>query len=123
MRIDSGEPPPLPSRAGRRAQRGPWSHLLSALLELAEGETHLLDHTERAWASITFTGARHTVTLAFTGDAAIASGERFVAALPEHEFAIPGQIVADAAVLAVEHRLLPKPCLTVEVELLLLEDC
>ena len=45
-----------------------------------------------------------------------------VAELPEHEFAIPGQIVADAAILEVEHRLLPEPRLVVQCELLLLEE-
>ena len=46
----------------------------------------------------------------------------FVAELPEHEFAIPGQIVADAAILEVEHRLIPEPRLVVQCELLLLEE-
>jgi len=48
--------------------------------------------------------------------------ERFIAALPEHEFAIPGQLVADASVTEAEHRLLPAPRLVVRCELLLLEE-
>ncbi len=50
-------------------------------------------------------------------------GEQFIAALPEHEFTLPRQLVADAAVVSVEHATLPEPRLTVELELLLLDDC
>lgn len=101
---------------------GPWLHLLSALLELAEGQAELLRHAERAWASATFAGTRHTVSLAFTGAQGVAAGEMFIAALPEHEFAIPRQLVADAAVISADHALLPEPRLEVEVQVLLLED-
>lgn len=100
----------------------PWMGLLSALLELAEGKAELLRHSERPWASITFSGSRHTVSLAFTGLEAVAAGERFMEALPEHEFAIPGQLVADAAVVSVEHETLPEPRMSVVAELLLLEE-
>ncbi len=96
--------------------------LLNALLELAGGKAELLRHAERAWASVTFTGTRHEVTLAFAGAEAVAAGEAFIAALPDHEFAIPRQLVADATVLSVEHTHLPEPRLAVEAQLLLLED-
>jgi len=107
---------------GAVRQRTPWLPLLSALLELARGQAALVQHTERAWASATFSGTRHNVRLAFTGDKAVAAGEDFIAALPDHEFAIPRQLVADAAVLSADHALLPQPVLEVEVQLLLLED-
>lgn len=103
-------------------RRRPWRALLSAVTELAGGKAELLRHVERPWASVTFSGTRHTVILAFSGAEAVAAGEVFIAALPEHEFTMPGQLVADAAVTAVEHIALPGPRLTVEVELLLLED-
>lgn len=105
-----------------RAVRRPWMPLLSALLELAEGKAELLRHGEKPWASITFSGSRHTVSLSFTGTEAIAAGERFVEALPEHEFEIPRNLVADAAVTSVMHEVLPEPRMSVEAELLLLED-
>ncbi len=108
--------------AARHRPRGPWMHLLSALLGLAGGKAELVRHSERAWASVTFSGTRHTVVLAFAGAEAVAAGEVFLDALPEHEFTIPRQLVADAAVIAVEHDLLPEPKLTLEVELLLLEE-
>jgi hypothetical protein len=105
------------------ARRTPWMPLVSALLELAGGKAELLRHAERAWASVTFTGTRHDVTLAFTGAEGVAAGEAFIAALPDHEFAIPRQLVADATVLGTEHTMLPEPRLVVEAQLLLLEDC
>ena len=103
-------------------QRRPWRALLSALQALAEGQAEVLRHSESPWASVTFTGTRHTVALAFTGAEAAEAGERFIAALPEHEFAIPRQLVADAAVVSVEHVLLPAPRLGLVIELLLLEE-
>jgi hypothetical protein len=104
---------------GRRAT---WIRLLGAVLTLAEGHGELLRHAERPWASATFAGARHTLALTFTGPEAIEAGEALIAMLPDHEFDIPGQLVADAAVVAVDHGLSPEPRLTVELELLLLED-
>ena len=53
---------------------------------------------------------------------AVAAGELFIDALPEHEFAIVGSLVADAAITAVEHTALPEPKLVVTAELLLLEE-
>lgn len=102
--------------------RRPWRVLLSAVTELAGGKAELLRHVESPWASVTFAGTRHTIVLAFTGEDAVAAGEAFMTALPDHEFTIPRQLVADAAVVSVEHTMLPQPKLTVEVELLLLED-
>ena len=52
----------------------------------------------------------------------MAAGERFIALLPEHEFTIRGQLVADATICAVSVELLPEPVMLVEAELLLLEE-
>lgn len=108
--------------AARRCARTPWLPLLSALMELTGGKAELLRHAERNWASVTFSGTRHNVVLAFTGAEAVAAGEAFIEALPDHEFSVPRQLVADAAVVAVEHTALPEPRLEVTAELLLLED-
>lgn len=105
-----------------RTRSSPWLHLLRALLPLARGKAELVAHEERPWASATFNGTRHTVTLHFVGDAAVADGEDFIAALPEHEFTLPGQLVADAAVTQVCHVHVPETALRVTVEILLLED-
>jgi hypothetical protein len=112
-----------PRAKGQPRVRRPWMQLLSSVLGLAGGHGELLRHSERPWASVTFSGTRHTIALAFSGAAAIAAGEAFIEALPEHEFAIPRQIVADAAIVSVVQDVLPLPRMMVEVELLLLEDC
>ena len=104
-----------------RARREPRNRLRQALLTLARNRATILGHDEKSWASITFAGTRHRLELAFEGAEAVEAGELFIAFLPEHEFAIPGQLVADAAVTAVDHRLEP-PRMVVSCELLLLEE-
>ncbi|WP_427968792.1 hypothetical protein [Altererythrobacter sp.] len=111
------------SKARRfRARRSTGDRVRDALIALGEAQGQLLSHEEKAWASITFSGTRHEVTFAFDGPDAIAAGECFVAALPDHEFTIPGQLVADAAVSKVDHTLNPAPRMVVTAALLLLED-
>ncbi|MFM5893743.1 MAG: hypothetical protein ACKOQM_04840 [Novosphingobium sp.] len=122
MQIDLTADTAMLAAAGRAGRRTPWMPLLSALLELAGGRGELVRHTERSWASVTFSGTRHTVVLNFSGCDAVTAGEQFIDALPEHEFAIPRQLVADAAVIRVEHTALPEPRLEVEVQLLLLDE-
>jgi hypothetical protein len=101
--------------------RTPADRLREALLALAQDRATILTHTETRWASVTFAGARHRVDVLFDGAQAVEAGELFVAVLPEHEFDILGQLVADATVTEVDHRLAP-PRMTVRCELLLLED-
>lgn len=93
-----------------------------ALLELAEHRAQVLDHRERPWASITFAGARHCLSLLFAGEEAVAAGEAFIDRLPDHEFTIPARLVADAVVRGVEHRMHPHPRLVLHCEVLLLEE-
>jgi hypothetical protein len=99
-----------------------WTRLLDALMALADRQGELISHAEHPWASATFSGCRHTVTMAFSGLQAVTAGEQFVAALPDHEFTLPGQIVADAAVVDLSHQLIPQPCLTITAELLLVAE-
>ncbi len=110
------------AKAPRPRSRGGWMKLLGQVLELGGGQAELLRHADRPWASATFAGTRHMIALAFEGTAAIEAGELLIARLPDHEFDLPGQIVADAAVVEASHVLDPAPRLTVELELLLLED-
>ena len=105
----------------RLRRRNPGERLREAVLELSGGRATLLSHREQSWASITFAGARHRLELAFEGAEAVEAGELLIALLPEHEFTIPGQLVADAEVTAVDHRLVP-PRMQVSCEVLLLED-
>lgn len=108
------------NRASAR-RRTPGERLLEALQALANGYAQLVHHAERSWASITFAGTRHKVEFAFEGEEAIDAGECFIAFLPEHEFTIPGQLVADAAIVAVEHQAAP-PRMIVTCKLLMLEE-
>lgn len=111
--------PPAPPRTVRRTVA---DRLREALLALADDHGKVVRHSEKAWASVTFAGARHKVALRFAGAGAVEAGETLIALLPEHEFAIPGQLVADATVTAADHRMLPHPELTVECEMLLIEE-
>lgn len=115
------EPVPIAQRA-RNPRRTTADRLRDALQAPCEWRGQVLSHHEKAWASITFAGARHTVALLFAGEDDVLAGERFIAALPEHEFTMPGQLVAEATVIEADHRLLPAPRLLVTCELLLLED-
>lgn len=116
------QPPARPrARLGLRRRRSPGERLLEALADLAQGKATVLAHTESAWASVTFAGTRHRVVLEFRGAEAVEAGECLIAFLPEHEFTLPGQLVADAAVVEVDHQLEP-PLLRVTAELLLLEE-
>ena len=115
----TGQAAPVP---GAPRVRRPWLQLLASVMDLAGGQAELLRHSESPWASVTFSGSRHAMALAFSGNEAVAAGEAFIAALPEHEFTVARQIVADAAVVSVDHVLLPEPKVMVEIELLLVED-
>ncbi len=106
----------------RHMPRHPSIRLLDAVLRLAGEHGELVSHAERPWASATFSGTRHTITLLFSGVDGAAAGEEFLASLPEHEFTIPGQLVADAAVSEVTHVTLPVERMVVECDLLLLAD-
>ncbi|MCT2399450.1 hypothetical protein [Novosphingobium mangrovi (ex Huang et al. 2023)] len=105
-----------------RRARGPWLRLLSQVLDLAGPQADFLRHSERPWSSATFSGARHSIVVAFEGKDSMTQAEAYAAALPDHEFSIPGQIVADAAIVSAEHANGPRPRRTIEAEFLLLED-
>ncbi len=117
MHIDQTRPVP----AKRRQRKGTRERLSEALIALAEGKARITAHSEKGWASITFAGARHRVELLFEGAEAVEAGECFIAFLPEHEFSIPGQLVADAAVTEVDHTVEP-PHMVVTAEILVLEE-
>ncbi|MEM6267286.1 MAG: hypothetical protein AAF707_07160, partial [Pseudomonadota bacterium] len=105
-----------------RPRRSIADRVREALLMLAEGRAELLTHEEKAWASITFSGTRHEVMLDFVGADAVEVGEEFIVNLPEHEFRIPGQLVAEASVTEVDHRFGAEERMVVTAVLLLLEE-
>jgi len=114
----------LPRTGGRRyrPRRTVSDRVRESLLALAQGRANLLTHEETAWNSITFSGTRHTITLDFDGAQAAVAGEILIAELPEHEFAIPGHLVADATIREVDHRFGAEERLVVTAVLLLLEE-
>lgn len=123
--VKSAEAPAAapPKRNNRyRPRRSLSDRVRDVLLMLADGEAELLTHEETAWASITFSGTRHEVVLDFQGARAAEAGEEFIANLPEHEFTIPSQLVAEATVTEVDHRFGADERMIVTAVLLLLEE-
>ena len=51
--------------------------------------------TSRPWASITFSGERHHLTLCLPGPGAQAAVDAFLDGLAEREFALRGHVLAD----------------------------
>jgi hypothetical protein len=108
--------------AGFRARRTTADRVRTALTALAGGTGAILSHDEKAWASITFSGTRHQVVLEFCGAESVAGGEELIERLPDHEFTLPGQLVADATITKVDHRFGAMERLEVTAVLLLLEE-
>lgn len=106
----------------RIPRRSIAERLRTALQHMADGQVDIPIHSETPWASVTFAGTRHRLTLQFAGPDAVAAGERLIDALPDHEFTLPRHLVADAQVIAVDHRLSPDPHMIVRVEILLVEE-
>ena len=73
----------------------------------------------RAWASVTFTGARHRLVFRLEGDGAEAAAERFAAGLGAAEFALHGHILADISLTAEDRR---PGSVRIELEALTVED-
>ncbi|HWU03749.1 MAG TPA: hypothetical protein VN222_13500 [Novosphingobium sp.] len=121
QRMPGGDRPAV-GPCAPRVRRHPSMQLLHAVMRLAGPCAELMSHAERPWASVTFSGTRHTITLSFAGTEGLAAGEAFVAALPEHEFSIRGQLVADATISEMTQLNLPHPYMVLDAELLLLSD-
>lgn len=105
-----------------RPRRSLADRVRAALMQLTGGHGTVLSHEEKAWASITFAGTRHELVLEFWSPDAVAAGEALIERLPDHEFALPGQLVADATITKVDHRFGAMERLEVTAVLLLLED-
>ena len=105
-----------------RPRRTTADRVRTALMVLTGGAGTLITHEEKPWASITFAGTRHEVVLEFCGAEAVVGGEELIERLPDHEFTIPGQLVADATVTKVDHRFGAMERLEVTAVLLLLEE-
>lgn len=109
--------------AGTSAGGSAWRTVCDAVLGLGRGHAELIAHEETAWASATFRGHRHSITVAFRGEDGVIAGQAMLDALPEHEFSMPRRLVAEAR--PVWRRMVTagrRPAsLTAEVDLLVLD--
>ena len=78
----------------------------------------------RAWASVTFTGARHRIVLRLEGEGAEGAAAAFVDTLEAAEFDLGGHIVADIALVSSERLTCPNgaPLVRIGLEALTVED-
>lgn len=83
---------------GTKPQRDPGSLLASQIEALAGNRVRVTQLHERAWASITFSGTRYSFSIDCTSAAEPDELKNLAKALPDHEFAIPGNFVADILV-------------------------
>lgn len=72
--------------------------LIRAVMEVCGDGCELVGAHEREWASATFSGARHSLDLLIQADDEGAALPDAIARLPDHEFDLVGEIVADCAV-------------------------
>jgi len=83
--------------------RGPdaatqFERALLASAQAADCAVAIIEADLTRWASVTFNGMRHMLTLKGAASPALS---RWIAALPEAEFALRGHLVADLSVEAV----------------------
>ena len=108
--------------AAFRPRRTTADRVRAAQTGLTGGLGTVRGHEETAWASITFSGTRYRIVFEFCGPEAMAAGEELIERPPDHEFAIPGQLAADATITAVDHRFGAMERMEVTAVLLLLEE-
>ncbi len=82
----------------RARQRDPGSSIAEQIQALAGGRVRVILERERPWASITFTGTRHSFVIERTDATAPDDMDNLARALPEHEFAMRGYFLADILV-------------------------
>lgn len=117
---ENNPPSPRPIRPG--SVGGMATRVVRAVLALAGKQAQLVDHREQPWASVTFSGTRHTLALRFTGWEACDEGEALIAALPLHDFSVTGALVVDVSLKRTDEVLVPDRMLEIELELLLLDQ-
>lgn len=71
---------------------------LLAALRLKAGARFAADARSLPWRCAELAGERHRLTLRFTGDRTGESVDRLVGGIADHEFALPGLLVADISV-------------------------
>jgi hypothetical protein len=78
----------------------------------------------RSWASATFTGARHQLTLRLDGNGAGAAAAAFLSNLEAAEFRLRGHILADIALISEERTAASEDAsrIRIKLEALTVED-
>jgi hypothetical protein len=74
----------------------------------------------RAWASVTFSGARHEIAFRLEGGGAGEAAGRFLSGLGAAELPLRGHIVADIALVSEQRR---PDFASIRLEALTVEDC
>jgi len=74
---------------------------LARAIEASRPGGVVLARESRPWASVTFSGARHRLTIEAGAEPGL---EAWIAGLPEQEMRVPGHLVADLEVVSVERR-------------------
>jgi hypothetical protein len=99
----------------------PHRLLMQAVREQAErdGIARIVASSSEAWASATFRGARHSLSLHLDGATADDRATRLAETLGEVEFRLPGHLVAD---IALTGRKSNAAGTAIEIEALTLED-
>lgn len=82
----------------RHRPRDTAQRLLAQLAILLGPGMELIMAHEREWASATFSGARHSFAIRLPLSGAAAPAPMALTQAPDHEFELPGAIVADCAV-------------------------
>ena len=93
--------------------------LVRALQSRAGADATIAASRSETWASATFRGARHAITLRLTGDDAADRGARLAEEMDGIEFDLPGHLVAD---IQVRSRSGDAAGVTLEIEALTVED-
>lgn len=74
--------------------------LLDAALVANGPDLRICRHVTQDWASVTFGGARHCLTVEVPAGPAL---DRWLASLPEADLPIRGHLVADVEIIAIAH--------------------
>ena len=86
------------------------------------GQISVEELASRDWASVTFTGARHTLSLCLAGAGAVAATDALLSTLSEQDFQLRGHLLADIA-LASEEKHDTGAFVRLRLEALTVEDC
>ena len=108
----------------RTLARDATTALVHGVLAALNFEAAALEEVRsRSWASVTFSGARHELTLRLDGEGAEDAATAFLEGLDAAEFSLRGHILADIALVSEERtRSGEVPQVRLKLEALTVED-